>query len=101
MPNEIPSRFQDYAQLRRHIFLALYDIGKLVSCENGRDLADIARQLDLDVPDRQSGWIAVLCAQIMVRLRETLAESSSQLQVYASRRGLLIAKCCPSKGLCH
>ncbi|KAM3294032.1 hypothetical protein ACQJBY_037122 [Aegilops geniculata] len=97
----VPLTVRGYLQCRSSIFPSLYDIGLLVSREKGNALADIARRLGLSVPGNQSGWNAVLSAQVMVRLREQLEESDALLLAYKDHRGKLLARCCPSFHLHH
>jgi hypothetical protein len=95
--------FQKYIRWRLDVFPSLQDIGLLVPMEKEMDLVGIARGLGLAIPQEQSRWTAVLCAKILVQMRENLYEfdSDTMIKAYADSFGRLLAKFCPYKNLHH
>lgn len=91
---DIPMEVLHYRRLRSSMFPFLRDIGFLVSWQKDTPLVDIAQQLGLSIPHEQSGWNAIIIAQMMVRLRNMLDDSETFLKAFADCKGLLLSKCC-------
>lgn len=91
---DFPLNVLQYRRRRSLMFPSLHDVRLLVSLENATSLVDIARQLGLSITHQQSGWNALLIAQIVAQLREMLGHSDTILQAYAENNGHLRSKCC-------